>query len=168
VSRCAVGLGSNVGDRIAHLEAAIGGLASVGRIHAVSPVYETAPIGGPEQDPFLNAVALIDTAHTPDGLLRALLIIERSRGRVRRTRWGPRTLDLDVILWERRSISSPGLTIPHPRLAERRFVLEPLYDVWPDATMPDGAPVAAASRAVERQVLERIEATLVSPDRART
>ena len=168
MSRCAVGLGSNLGDRIAHLNAAIDGLASVGRVYAVSPVYETAPIGGPEQDPFLNAVALIDTAHTPHGLLRALLIIERSRGRVRQTRWGPRTLDLDVILWERHNISDPGLTIPHPRLAERRFVLEPLHDVWPDATMPDGTSVTAASEAVGRQVLERIEATLRDPDCSRT
>lgn len=168
MSRCAVGLGSNLGDRIAHLNAAIDGLASVGRVQAVSPVYETAPVGGPEQDPFLNAVVLIDTAHTPHGLLRALLIIERSRGRVRQARWGPRTLDLDVILWERLSISDAGLTIPHPRMAERRFVLEPLHDVWPDATMPDGTRVIAASDAVGRQVLERFGVTLRNPDRPRT
>ena len=164
MSRCAIGLGSNLGDRITHLDAAVVGLASIGRVRAVSPIYETAPIGGPEQDPFLNAVVVVDTAHTPHGLLRALLIIERGRGRVRQTRWGPRTLDLDVILWERLSISEEGLTIPHPRMAERRFVLEPLHDVWPDATMPDGTRVTAASDAVERQLLERIGVRLRNPD----
>ena len=144
------------------------GLAAVGRVISVSSVYETAPIGGPEQGSFLNAVVAIDTAHTPHGLLCELLAIERSRGRVRETRWGPRTLDLDVILWDRRRISTSGLTVPHPRMAERRFVLEPLLEAWPDARMPDGSAIAAASEAVERQKLKRIEAKIGGPDRSST
>ena len=141
------------------------GLAAVGRVISVSSVYETAPIGGPEQDSFLNAVAVIDTARTPHGFLRELLTVERSRGRVRDTRWGPRTLDLDLILWDRQRISTPGLTVPHPRVAERRFVVEPLLEAWPDARMPDGSVIAAASAAVERQGLERVDATIGGPDR---
>lgn len=164
MSRCAVGIGSNLGDRFAHLNAAIHGLAAVGRVSSVSSMYETAPIGGPEQDSFLNAVAVIDTAHTPYGLLRELLIIERSCGRVRDIRWGPRTLDLDVILWDRQRISTPGLTVPHPRMVDRRFVLEPLLEAWPDARMPDGSIIAAASGAVARQGLERVEAAIGGPD----
>jgi 2-amino-4-hydroxy-6-hydroxymethyldihydropteridine diphosphokinase len=127
-------------------------------------VYETAPIGGPEQGPFFNAVVVIETAHTPHGLLRALFVIERSRGRVRDTRWGPRTLDLDLILWDRRPISEPGLAVPHPRMLDRRFVLEPLLEVWPDARMPDGSSIAAPSGAVGMQGLERLAATLSGTD----
>ncbi len=168
MSRCAVGIGSNLGDRLAHLNAAMCGLAAVGRVISVSSVYETAPIGGPEQGPFLNAIAVIDTAHTPHGFLRELLTVERSRGRVRDTRWGPRTLDLDLILWDRQRISTPGLTVPHPRMTERRFVLEPLIEAWPNACMPDGSVIARASGAVERQGLERVEATIGRPDRSST
>ena len=164
MSRCAIGIGSNLGDRLGHLNAAMRGLAAIGRVISVSSVYETAPIGGPKQDPFLNAVAVVETAHTPSGLLRELLTVERARGRVRDTRWGPRTLDLDLILWDRQRISAPGLTVPHPRMAERRFVLEPLLEAWADARMPDGSIVEPASGAVERQGLERVEATIGGPD----
>jgi len=164
VSRCAVGVGSNLGDRLAHLRAAVSGLSAVSRVAAVSSVYETAPIGGPEQGPFFNAVVVIETAHTPRGLLRELLVIERSRGRVRDTRWGPRTLDLDLILWDRQPVSEPGLAIPHPRMLDRRFVLEPLLEVWPDARMPDGSSIAASSGAVGMQGLERFAATLNGTD----
>ena len=164
MSRCAVGLGSNLGDRRAHLNAAVRGLSAVGRVRAVSSAYETAPVGGPDQGAFLNAVALVDTAHTPGGFLRELLAIERARGRVRETRWGPRTLDLDVILWNRQRIATSGLTVPHPRMTERRFVLEPLLEVWPDARMPDGSPITAATGAVAAQGLERLEMAIGDAD----
>jgi len=164
VSRCAVGVGSNLGDRLVHLRAAMGGLAAVSRIAAISSVYETAPIGGPDQGPFFNAVVVIDTARTPRGLLRELLVIERSRGRVRYTRWGPRTLDLDLILWDDQAIVEPGLVVPHPRMQDRRFVLEPLLEVWPGARMPDGSAIAASSEAVGRQGLERVAAALGGAD----
>ncbi|MFV9673071.1 MAG: 2-amino-4-hydroxy-6-hydroxymethyldihydropteridine diphosphokinase [Acidimicrobiia bacterium] len=154
MSRCAIAAGSNLGDRLGHLTAAMGGLSVIGHVAAVSSVYETAPVGGPRQDPFLNAVALIDTARTPIGLLRELLLIERSRGRVRLERWGPRTLDLDLILFADREIDEPGLTVPHPQMGHRRFVLEPLLEIWPDAAMPDGSPVTAASESVWVQELQ--------------
>jgi 2-amino-4-hydroxy-6-hydroxymethyldihydropteridine diphosphokinase len=151
-----------------HLRAAVYGLSAVSRVAAVSSVYETAPIGGPEQGPFLNAVVLINTAHTPGGLLRELLVIERSRGRVRDTQWGPRTLDLDLILWDRQMVTEPGLAVPHPRMLDRRFVLEPLLEVWPDARMPDGSSIAASSSAVGLQGLERVAATLDSAEHGGT
>lgn len=164
MTRCAVGVGSNLGDRLGHLEAAIDGLAAVSRVSGISSVYETAPVGGPDQGAFLNAVVLIATARTPCSLLRELLVIERARGRIRDTRWGPRTLDLDLILWERETISEPGLTVPHPRMLDRRFVLEPLLEVWPDARMPDGSAIAASSDAVEQQGLERAAVVLSGAD----
>lgn len=130
------------------------GLSAIGHTAAISSVYETAPVGGPRQDPFLNAVVLIDTARTPTGLLRELLLIERSRGRVRLERWGPRTLDLDLILFADREIDEPGLTVPHPQMGHRRFVLEPLLEIWPDAAMPDGSPVTAAEESVWTQEVQ--------------
>jgi len=150
-------VGSNLGDRIGHLQAAYRGLRAVASIAATSSVYETAPVGGPEQGPYLNAVVLIDTADTPMGLLRGLLLIERARGRVRNARWGPRTLDLDLLLWDRQSIDVAGLTVPHPQIRHRRFVLEPLLEVWPDAVMPDGSAIEPVSDAVTEQVLERLD-----------
>ena len=157
MSRCAIAAGSNLGDRLGHLNAAISGLNAVGVIVGISPVYETAPVGGPEQDPFLNAVVLIDTAHTPTGLLRELLVIERSRGRVRNERWGPRTLDLDLILFDQKPVDEPGLTVPHPQMRHRRFVLEPLLEVWPEAVMPDGSIITAAEESVWGQELVRTD-----------
>ena len=138
------------------------GISAVGTIAAVSSVYETAPIGGPEQGPFLNAVVCIDTARTPTALLRDLLAIERSRGRVRHERWGPRTLDLDLILFDQWSIDEPGLTVPHPQMRHRRFVLEPLREIWPDALMPDGSAVTAATESVWTQEIVRTDLVLGS------
>ncbi|MEA2024254.1 MAG: 2-amino-4-hydroxy-6-hydroxymethyldihydropteridine diphosphokinase [Actinomycetota bacterium] len=160
MSRCAIAAGSNLGDRPSHLSAAIDGLNAVGAIAGISSVYETAPIGGPEQGPFLNAVVLIDTARTPIGLLREILLIERSRGRVRHERWGPRSLDLDLILYEQERIDEPGLTVPHPRMLQRRFVLEPLLEVWPAARMPDGSAIKAASDDVGSQEIRRTDVVL--------
>ena len=143
MTRAAIGLGSNLGDRMEHLDAANEALEALGRIVATSPVYETAPVGGPEQGPYLNAVTVIDTELSPQQLLGRLLDIERTRGRERAERWAPRTLDLDILLYGDASIDEPGLRIPHPRLAERRFVLDPLLDTWPDVRLPDGTPVAS-------------------------
>lgn len=164
MSRCAIAAGSNLGDRLEHLNAAMGGLAAVGSITNVSSIYETAPVGGPDQGPFLNAVVLIDTARTPIGLLRDLLTVERSRGRVRQVRWGPRTLDLDLILFSRREIDMPGLTVPHPQMRDRRFVLEPLLEVWPDAAMPDGSAITAVSDSVWSQEISRTDLVLGVPN----
>ncbi len=157
MDRVAVGLGSNLGDRNAHLEAGIGGLATVGTRIRRSSIYETAPIGGPDQGSYLNAVALLDTELEPRSLLERMLAIEHSRGRVRRTRWGPRTLDLDLLLIGSRTLDEPGLRVPHPRLTERRFVLEPLLEVWPDARLPDGTHLAPLLDGLGDQVVSRID-----------
>lgn len=121
--RCAVALGSNLGDRAAHLAAAresIGALPET-RVVAASAVEETDPIGPVPQEPFLNQMLLLETALHPRQLLDALLDIERSRGRERRERWGPRTLDLDIVWFNGRTIREDGLTIPHPELPNRPF-----------------------------------------------
>jgi 2-amino-4-hydroxy-6-hydroxymethyldihydropteridine diphosphokinase len=134
VTRAYLGLGSNLGDRLAHLQRAVDALAATDgiRVVAVSSVYETAPVGGPAQDDFLNAVAAVDTDLAPRDLLDAALGIEQLEDRVRTIRWGPRTLDVDVLLYGDERVDEPDLEIPHPRMAERAFVLAPLHDVAPE------------------------------------
>ncbi len=129
----------------------------------MSSLYETAPIGGPEQGPFLNAVAVIDTELPASKLLERCLQIERNSGRERRERWGPRTIDLDILLYGDEEIDEPDLTVPHPRMTERRFVLEPLLEVWPDARLPDGTPLENFRQAVAGQKVRRVEPVI--PDR---
>jgi 2-amino-4-hydroxy-6-hydroxymethyldihydropteridine diphosphokinase len=127
-------LGSNLGDRLAHLQGAVDALAAAGsvRIVAVSRVYETAPVGGPPQDAFLNAVVGITTDLEPRPLLGLAQRLERDAARARGERWGPRTLDVDVLLYDDLELDTVDLTIPHPRMWERGFVLAPLRDVAPD------------------------------------
>ncbi|MBM3696176.1 MAG: 2-amino-4-hydroxy-6-hydroxymethyldihydropteridine diphosphokinase [Actinobacteria bacterium] len=151
MARAAVGLGSNLGDRRAHLAQAVDRLGEAGEVMAVSSLYETAPIGGPEQGPFLNAVAVVETALTPRALLDRCLGLEREAGRRRRVRWGPRPLDLDLLLYGEAAVDEPGLRVPHPRLAARRFVLEPLLEAWPEAALPDGTPVSGLLAGVAGQ-----------------
>jgi len=143
--RAAIALGANLGPRAATLEAAIRELdREVGRVRARSRTIETEPLVPPGDDPtahppYLNAVVLVDTALAPLDLLDRLLAIERRHGRDRRRetrRWQPRTLDLDLLLIEDRILDHPRLILPHPRLHERRFVLEPLLEVWPDWRHP--------------------------------
>ncbi len=135
-----IGLGSNVGDRAAHLAAAADGLRALRETHvlALADPIQTEPVGPVHQDPYLNSAALIRTRLPARELLGALLAIERSRGRdrSREQRWGPRTLDLDLLLYGDRVIDEPGLTVPHPRLHERLFVLEPLAQIAAGATVP--------------------------------
>jgi 2-amino-4-hydroxy-6-hydroxymethyldihydropteridine diphosphokinase len=141
VRRAFLGLGSNLGDRVAHLRAAV---ASLPDLVATSPVYETAPVGGPDdQRPYLNLVAELHTTSSPRQLLELCARLEQDAGRVREVRWGPRTLDVDVLLIEGLEVDEPDLQVPHPRLAERRFVLAPLADLAPDLVTP--AQVAAAT-----------------------
>jgi 2-amino-4-hydroxy-6-hydroxymethyldihydropteridine diphosphokinase len=153
--RAAVGLGSNLGDRRAHLDAAVAALRELGDVVAVSSLYETAPIGGPPQGDYLNAVAVLDTDLDPAELLETLLAFEADRGRQRAVQFGPRTLDLDLLLYGNEVVDEPGLAVPHPRMTERRFVLEPLLEVWPDATLPDGTPLAGFVPAVADQSVIR-------------
>lgn len=147
----AIGLGSNVGDRRAHLARAVRRLGSAGEVVAVSSLYETAPVGGPAQGPFLNAVMVVDTGLGPRALLDVCLQVELEAGRKRLVRWGPRTLDLDLLLYGAGTVDEPGLHVPHPRLAERRFALAPLVEAWPGAALPDGTAVAGLLAAVAGQ-----------------
>lgn len=130
MTRAYLGLGSNLGDRVAHLRAAV---AALDDLRAVSPVYETSPIGGPPgQGAFLNLVVELDTTLDPWGLLELCRDLEAAAARVREMRWGPRTLDVDVLWVDGEIVDEPQLTVPHPRLWERRFVLAPLADLAPD------------------------------------
>ncbi len=149
--RAAVALGSNVGDRLGHLRRAVDALAELGRVEAVSSLYETEPVGGPEQGPYLNAVVVLDTALDPAELLAGLHRIEAAAGRTREVRWGPRTLDLDLVVYGDRVVDHEDLQVPHPRAAERRFVLEPLVEVWPEATVGEGRTAREALSALQGQ-----------------
>ena len=133
-----VGIGTNLGDRAAHVAQALQALAAEPAIEFVkaSSLYETAPVGKTDQPDFLNAVAALRTSLPPRALLDALLHIENRMGRVRNLRWGPRVIDLDLLLYGDAQIQTPGLTIPHPRLRERAFVLIPLAEIAPDLRLP--------------------------------
>jgi 2-amino-4-hydroxy-6-hydroxymethyldihydropteridine diphosphokinase len=138
----AIALGSNLGDRRAHLAAALDAIARLPGTHlvAASDFIQTEPVGPVPQGPFLNAAAVVETTLPPRLLLDALLQIETSHGRDRTSeqRWGPRTLDLDLLVYGDRVIREPGLTIPHPRLHERLFVLEPLAQIAGERRVPPG------------------------------
>ncbi len=131
--RAFIGLGSNLGDRRALLRRAVEGLRVAGDVVAVSPVYESEPVGGPGgQGPYLNLVVELSTAETPRGLLERCRALEEAADRVRTVRWGPRTLDADVLWVAGWQVDEEDLTVPHPRLWERRFVVQPLADLAPD------------------------------------
>jgi 2-amino-4-hydroxy-6-hydroxymethyldihydropteridine diphosphokinase len=142
-STCAfVGLGSNLGDRELNLRRALERLEELGPVRA-SSFRETDPVGVTDQPKFLNAAAELVTEIGPRELLERLLAIERDLGRerTREARWGPRVIDLDLLVYGNEAIDEPGLTVPHPRLADRRFVLEPLCELNEDLTLPDGSRV---------------------------
>jgi 2-amino-4-hydroxy-6-hydroxymethyldihydropteridine diphosphokinase len=134
--KAALSLGSNLPDRKAHLDEAVRRLRERTRVLAVSRFLDTEPVGGPPQGRFLNAAVVVDTELDPRGLLELARELERAAGRVRVERWGPRTLDVDLLLCDDRVVREDGLRVPHPRLAERRFVLEPLAEVAPDWVVP--------------------------------
>ena len=135
--RAYVGLGSNLGDRAAYLLLGLSALSRLPetRLLRLSPVYETDPVG-PPQPPYLNMVAELETELSPKGLLAEMLRIEKALGRERRERWGPRTLDLDLLLYGDLVLEEAGLSVPHPRLHERAFVLVPLLDLLPEGRHP--------------------------------
>jgi 2-amino-4-hydroxy-6-hydroxymethyldihydropteridine diphosphokinase len=133
-------LGSNLGDRSAHLRAGLEVIESHVAVLAVSPTYETDPVGGVDQPAYLNCVALVDTSD-PERALAAGHLAEEARGRVRSVRWGPRTLDVDVIDVDGQTRDDPRLTLPHLRAHEREFVLRPWTDLDPDAQIPGQGPV---------------------------
>jgi 2-amino-4-hydroxy-6-hydroxymethyldihydropteridine diphosphokinase len=141
-TRVFVGLGSNLGDRELNLRRALERLEELGSVRA-SSFRETDPVGVTDQPKFLNAAAELATELTPRELLERLLAIERDLGRERagEARGGPRVIDLDLLVYGNEAIDEPGLTVPHPRLADRRFVLEPLFELNEDLTLPDGSRV---------------------------
>ena len=134
MTRAYLAIGSNLGERLAYLQSALDALRAESAVEVVawSRVYETEPVGGPEQDAYLNAVIAVDTALEPFALLEVAHILEQSAERLRTVRWGPRTLDVDILLLGDIAMDDPLLTIPHPRMMERPFVLIPLRDVNPD------------------------------------
>lgn len=136
MTRAYLGLGSNVGDREAHLAHALDRLRAEGRLTGVSSVYETDPVGYLDQGPFLNMVARLETERTPEELLAAVVGIESGRGRVRDFPNAPRTLDIDILLYGDRQLRLESLTIPHPRMNKRPFVLVPLLELDPRLREP--------------------------------
>jgi 2-amino-4-hydroxy-6-hydroxymethyldihydropteridine diphosphokinase len=145
MSKAFVGIGSNLGDREAHVKSALELLAAEQGIDvvAVSELRETNPVGPVEQGRFVNGAALLETELSPRELLGRLLTIEGRLGRVRNERFGPRTIDLDLLVYGDAVVDEPGLTVPHPRLHERRFALEPLADLAPDLVVPGSGPISA-------------------------
>ena len=156
MTRAYLALGSNLGDRLAHLQSAVDGLSRAPgtRVVAVSRVYETDPVGGPEQDAYLNAVVGVDTDLDPHALLNVAQQCERAAQRVRAERWGPRTLDVDVLLYDDLEIDTEDLVVPHPRMWERAFVVVPLREIAADrvpepaATAGEGVRLAAVALAL--------------------
>jgi 2-amino-4-hydroxy-6-hydroxymethyldihydropteridine diphosphokinase len=140
-----VGIGSNLGDREGNFRQAVELLSAEDGIDvvAVSEIRETDPVGPVEQGPFLNGAVRIETDLAPRKLLERLLAVEERLGRVRRERWGPRAIDLDLLLYGDDVVDEPGLTVPHPRLHERRFALEPLSDLAPSLEIPGKGPISA-------------------------
>jgi len=155
--RSVLALGSNQGDRAGILQGAVEELAGTPglTVVAVSPVYETAPVGGPDQPDYLNAVVLVEGALGPRELLERSLAVEAAFGRAREVRWGPRTLDVDVVVVGDLRVAEPDLAVPHPRAAERAFVLVPWLDVDPAAQVPGRGRVADLLAAVDRSGVRR-------------
>ena len=155
--RVALALGSNLGDRVATLQGAVDALASMPGLDvvAVSSMYETEPVGGPEQGAYLNAVVIADASVPPRELLELAMAVEQRFSRVRAERWGPRTLDVDVLAYGDEVVDEPDLQVPHPRAHERPFVLVPWAEVEPERMLPGHGAVSelaarAGSSGVER------------------
>ena len=159
-ARAVLGLGSNLGDRMEMLQGAVDALVDAPGIDvvALSPVYETEPVGGPADQPsYLNAVIIVTTSMSPRTLLERCLAVEDAFDRVRDIRWGPRTLDVDVITYAETVSTEDDLTLPHPRAAERAFVLAPWCDVEPDAQLTGHGPIADLLAGLDRSGVRRTQ-----------
>ncbi|MBB5754208.1 2-amino-4-hydroxy-6-hydroxymethyldihydropteridine diphosphokinase [Prosthecomicrobium pneumaticum] len=156
-----LGLGSNLGDRAAALSAAVGDLRRAPGVSVtrVSSLYETPPWGPVPQGSYLNACIAIETTLPPRALLELCLAIERAHGRERRVRWGPRTLDIDVLAYGDRTVEAPDLHIPHPRLTERAFVLVPLAEIAPDLVIA-GRTVADWRAVIDTEGIHKLQKEL--------
>jgi 2-amino-4-hydroxy-6-hydroxymethyldihydropteridine diphosphokinase len=160
--RAWIGLGSNLDDPPKQLARAITALARLpgSSLFAVSCCYRNPALclpGSPPQPDYVNAVAALDTLLAPMALLDAMQAIENAQGRVREQRWGPRTLDLDLLLYGELVLSSPRLTLPHPGMSQRLFVLRPLADIAPDLCLPDGSALRDLLAACPPAMLERLD-----------
>ncbi|MCL5058002.1 MAG: 2-amino-4-hydroxy-6-hydroxymethyldihydropteridine diphosphokinase [Actinobacteria bacterium] len=155
--RVYIGIGSNMGDKEGNILGALRMLGEDGRLSAQgsAPLYKTGPVGYTDQDWFLNTVAAYETALTPHELLGALMGIEKKMGRERTVRWGPRVIDLDILLYGDAVVNTPDLQIPHPRIVERAFVVVPLADLAPDILLPGGK--TAASLVVDLSKTQAVE-----------
>jgi dihydroneopterin aldolase/2-amino-4-hydroxy-6-hydroxymethyldihydropteridine diphosphokinase len=153
-----IALGSNLGDRLGHLQGAVDALAGTPRltVAAVSPVYQTAPVGGPAQPDYYNAALTARTVLSPHALLARCQQVETAFGRVRAETWGPRTLDLDIIVYGDLVTEEPGLTLPHPRAGERAFVLAPWHAIDPEAVLPGRGSVADLLAAASQDGVHRL------------
>lgn len=145
MTRCYIGLGSNLSDPAGQLRSALDALSRAPGVQLAecSGFYASAAIGPGEQPDYVNAVAALDTTLAPETLLDTLQGIEQQHGRERSVRWGARTLDLDILLFGAETIDTPRLSVPHPRMAERNFVLAPLAEIAPELTLPDGRSLQA-------------------------
>lgn len=164
--RAVLAFGSNLGDRGEILQGGVDAVAGIEevRLTGVSPVYETAPVGGPPQPDYLNAVVLADVAIPARDLLDRLHEIEAVFDRVRLVRWGPRTLDIDIITMAGERSDAVELMLPHPRAHERAFVLVPWHDVDPDAVLPGYGPVADLLAGIDASGIRRSAVALVLPE----
>jgi 2-amino-4-hydroxy-6-hydroxymethyldihydropteridine diphosphokinase len=163
VTRYAIGLGSNLGDRLGHLSTAVDEIGAIVGRHVVAPLYETEPVGGPDQDPYLNTVVVVEADRSPHEMLEELQTIEVAHERERNERWGPRTLDLDLLTSDGPECSDARLTLPHPRAPDREFVLRPLADVWPDALVGPGLTAARALTTIGGQGVDRLARDWLPP-----
>ncbi len=153
-----LGLGSNLGDREANVRSAADKIAAHPgiRLMKISSLYLAAPVGYTEQPDFVNAVAVIETDVEPIDLLHAAKGIEREMGRARTSPWGPRVIDIDLLVYDARAVSTPELTIPHPRMTERAFVMLPLAEVAPDLVLSDGRKPAEVMSELRDQRVARL------------
>jgi 2-amino-4-hydroxy-6-hydroxymethyldihydropteridine diphosphokinase len=158
IVRAYVGMGSNLEDPLRQIESAMTAVEALpgSRLVARSALYWSDPVGPPGQPRYVNAVVCIETGLSAQGLLQELQAVERRQGRVRGERWGARTLDLDLLVYGDLVIDTPELTVPHPRLHERAFVLVPLHDIEPDLSIPGVGTVAQLCRAIDRSGVRRV------------
>lgn len=159
--RAVLGLGANIGDRAATLQAALDGLGAQTSIVAVSAIFETVPVGGPPQPDFYNAVVLVDTALTATELLALAHSLEATAGRVRVEHWGPRTLDVDVLACDDIRSDDPELTLPHPRAHERAFVVLPWLQVEPDGRIEGHGTLAELASELGTTGVRRLDTPML-------
>ncbi len=159
--KAVLALGSNVGDRAATLQAALDALAAHIEVVAVSAIYETSPVGGPAQPDFYNAVVLVNTTLTASELLFVAHSLEAAAGRVRLEHWGPRTLDVDVLVYGDEQSDDPALTLPHPRAHERAFVVLPWLEIEPDGTVVGHGTLAQLAATLGTGGVRRLDAPVL-------